>query len=339
LLYMSTAFNEDFTFGDIEFFWGKCHAYLQRIYTKAYKVDTAEAWKDEYIKGQNDFRQLEEEMPTEETEVAIKAWDAKLWPTYQNMENALRSLQWAPGEDAVWHDENAKQNQFLAEMKSDIVVLRWIVKEILRIVNPQNPEYKQTHRKKFGTIPGVIDSLLQATRNPQTLYTRDNLVILVECWKDFYTWTDGTQWHKEFPEWSFMISQFQIFVHEFEMEEIRAKEKEHIDREQSGDFNDLKAQFQAGRGITDTDRVYTSSRINGILDEIIGIQKELKGMQEKMTTTTSSIEDLQGRVKELERPWYERRPKKKVGSGSGERMVDLLEDLEKLSCSEKLEED
>jgi hypothetical protein len=28
-------------------------------------------------------------------------------------------------------------------MKEDIVVLRWIVKEILRIVNPQNPEYKQ----------------------------------------------------------------------------------------------------------------------------------------------------------------------------------------------------
>jgi hypothetical protein len=140
---MSTAFNEDFTFADIEFFWGKCHEYLQRIYTKAYKVDTANSWKDEYIKGQNDFRQLEKEMPTEETEVAVKACDAKLWPTYQNMENALRSLQWAPGEDALWHDENTKQNQFLTEMKSDIIVFRWIVKEILRIVNPQNPEYKQ----------------------------------------------------------------------------------------------------------------------------------------------------------------------------------------------------
>ena len=27
-------------------------------------------------------------------------------------------------------------------MKDDIFVLRWIMKEILRIVNPQNPEYK-----------------------------------------------------------------------------------------------------------------------------------------------------------------------------------------------------
>jgi hypothetical protein len=97
---MSTAFNEDFTFADIEFFWGKCHEYLQRIYTRDYRVDTAEAWKDEYIKGLNDFRELEEEMRTEETEVALKDWEAKLWPTYQNMENALRSLQWAPGEDA-----------------------------------------------------------------------------------------------------------------------------------------------------------------------------------------------------------------------------------------------
>jgi hypothetical protein len=140
---MPIDFNEDFNFTDTEFFREKCREYLQRIYTRAYKVDTAQSWKDEYIKGQNDFRQLEKEMPTEETE--LKAFEAKLWPTYQNMENALRGLQWGPDKDTFkeWDAENKKQNQFLAEMKSDIIVLRWIVKEILRIVNPQNPEYKQ----------------------------------------------------------------------------------------------------------------------------------------------------------------------------------------------------
>jgi hypothetical protein len=50
-------------------------------------------------------------------------------------------------------------------------------------------------------------------------------------------------------------------------------------------------------------------------------------------------EDLQGRVKELERPWWSRRGKNKDVGGSGERMDVLLEDLEKLSCSEKREED
>jgi hypothetical protein len=136
-----------FTFADIEFFWNKCHDYLERIYTKTYNEDTAQAWKDQYIQGQNEFRQLDEESPTEETEVTLKAWEAKLWPTYKNMEDALRNLQWAPDKDAFmkWDAENNKQNQFLAEMKADIVILRWIVKEILRIVNPQNPEYKQWH--------------------------------------------------------------------------------------------------------------------------------------------------------------------------------------------------
>jgi polyhydroxyalkanoate synthesis regulator phasin len=163
------------------------------------------------------------------------------------------------------------------------------------------------------------------TKKPTTLYTPNNLRLLVKCWNDFCTWTDGFDWRKEFPEWSFMISQFKVFVNEIVMKEM----------------------MTAGN----TDRVFNAKTINGILNEMKGIQEELKGVQKKMqdmegkmTTTTSSIEDLQGRVKELERPWYERRPKNKVGrlsyqvgSGSGERMVDLLEDLEKLSCSEKLE--
>jgi hypothetical protein len=140
---MST-FDDDFTFADIDFFREKCHDYLKRIYTKTYKEDTAQTWKVHYIEGQNQFRQLEAELPTEETEVALKAWEAKLWPTYKNMEDALRNLQWTPDKDAFreCQVENTKQNQFLAEIKDDIFVLRWIMKEILRIVNPQNPEYK-----------------------------------------------------------------------------------------------------------------------------------------------------------------------------------------------------
>jgi hypothetical protein len=136
-----SAFDDDFTFADIDFFREKCHDYLKRIYTKTYNEDTAQAWKDQYIKGQNEFRQLEGELPTEETEVALKAWEAKLWPTYKNMEDPLRNLQWAPDKDAFmeWQVENDKQNQFLAEMKDDIFVLRWIMKEILRIVN-ESPE-------------------------------------------------------------------------------------------------------------------------------------------------------------------------------------------------------
>jgi hypothetical protein len=148
-------------------------------------------------------------------------------------------------------------------------------------------------RNNLEGIPRVIDDFMTATRNPTTLYTRDNLVLLVKCWNDFCTWTYGYRvCHKAFPEWSFMISQFQIFVNEFEMKEIRAKEKEHI-----------------------------------------------QDMETKMTTTKSSIEDLQGRVKKLEKSWWPWSAKNKGGSGSGERMVDLLGDLEKLSCSEKREED
>jgi hypothetical protein len=50
------------------------------------------------------------------------------------------------------------------------------------------------------------------------LFTRDNLEILMQCWKDFVMCTKGTDyWNKEFPEWSFMISQFQIFINEYEI--------------------------------------------------------------------------------------------------------------------------
>jgi hypothetical protein len=169
-------------------------------------------------------------------------------------------------------------------------------------------------KEKLGNLPAVIDRLIGGTANPKTLYTRDNLVLLVKCWNDFCMWTLGTQyWHKEFPEWSFMISQFQVFVNQSVV-------------------NQMMTQGTA-------DKIYNSQTINGILGEIAGVEKKMKGMEANITTTTSSIQDLQGRVKELERPWYSRSGKNKARSGSGERMVDLLEDLEKLSCSEKREED
>jgi hypothetical protein len=174
--------------------------------------------------------------------------------------------------------------------KDTVTRFKWRIMEYLG-----NKDIPAEQLTLFGKIPGVMDSLLPETGNPKTLYTRDNLVLLATCWNDFYTWTRGNRWYREFPEWSFMISQFQIFVNEFEMKEIRAKENET-----TSSIDDLGA---------------------------------------KMTTTTSSIEDLQGRVKELERPLWKKIINTKNRSGSGERMVDLLEDLEKLSCSEKREED
>ena len=139
--YMLTTFDEDFTLADLDFFWGKCHDYLERIYTKTYNADTAEEWKAEYIKGQAQFKNLEKELLTVKTEDEINAWEARLQPTYKEMENALRQLQWGPDFDK-WQSENTKQNQFLAYIKDDIYVCKRIVQEILRIVNPHNPKYK-----------------------------------------------------------------------------------------------------------------------------------------------------------------------------------------------------
>ncbi len=156
----------------------------------------------------------------------------------------------------------------------------------------ENVGIEEADREKLEIIPRVMDDFFKI-RTPTTLYTRDNLVLLVKCWRDFCAWTDGVRyWNKEFPEWAFMIAQFQIFVNEFEMKEMMKTGNSSID--------DLGT---------------------------------------KITTTTSSIEDIQGRVKKLEQPWWSRRGKYKDGSGSGERMVVLLRDLEKLSCSEKREED
>ncbi len=195
----------------------------------------------------------------------------------------------------------------------------------------EKEDIQEEDRKKLGTIPGVMDNFINATGNPTILYTRDNLVLLVKCWKDFYTWTHGTRyWHKEFPEWSFMISQFQVFVNEYEIKEMM-KDK-NITRA-------FLSVIQEGmKGIQEKMR-FVDADIEIIKGNMTTTASSIKDLGAKMTTTTSSIEDLQGRVKKLEKPWWPRRAKNKDGSGSGERMVDLLEDLEKLSCSEKREED
>jgi hypothetical protein len=214
--------------------------------------------------------------------------------------------------------------------KDTAIRFKWKVLDYLK-----KEDIQEQDRKKIERIRDVMSGFIQDTKKPSTLYTQDNLVLLVKCWEDFCAWTDGVDhWHKEFPEWSFMISQFQVFVNQSVV-------------------NQMMMQGTA-------DKIYNSQTINGILGEIAGIKEELKGVEKKMkgmeanittttssiedlgvkmTTTTSSIKNLEGRVKELERPWYSRSGKKKAGSGSGERMVDLLEDLEKLSCSEKREED
>jgi hypothetical protein len=154
-------------------------------------------------------------------------------------------------------------------------------------------DIQEEDRKKLEGIPRVIDDFIKVPRNPTTLYTRDNLVQLVECWNVFSSWTYGTRyWNKEFPEWSFMITQFQIFVNEFEKKEMRPEEKEHIDTE----LNVLKGQIDVILSVANTDRVHTSSTIKGILEEMKGIQEQLKGVQEKMqgmdVKTTTSIDDL-----------------------------------------------
>ncbi len=156
-------------------------------------------------------------------------------------------------------------------------------------------------------------------------------MLLVKCWVDFCAWTHGVgYWHKEFPEWSFMISQFQIFVNEYEIKEMMK------DKNITRAF--LNVIQEGMNGIQEKMR-FVDAGIEIIEGNMTTMASSIKDLGAKMTTTTSSIEDLQGRVKKLEQSWCPRRAKNKDGSGSGERMVVLLGDLEKLSCSEKREED
>jgi hypothetical protein len=197
-----------------------------------------------------------------------------------------------------------------------------------------NENIQEEARNKIVKIPGVLDSFIVATARPNLLYTRDNLDSLVKCWVDFCALTHGVEyWRKEFPEWSSMISQFQIFLNEYQIKEIMHDNKitkVFLTVVQEG----MKDIQEGKKNIQDI-----KEGMKNIQERMVFVDADIKNIKGEMTATTSSIKDLQGRVRELERPWYSRSGKKKAGSVSGERMVDLLEDLEKLSCSEKREED
>lgn len=140
---MSVDFNDDFDATDMDFFYNKCLEYLKRISEKPYVEGTAETWSYQFTKFQNEYKQLETKLVTaKETEDTLVAWQDQLWPTYKEMEDTLRQLQWENGNLDAWQLENQKQNQFLFELKDDIYVLQWIAKEMLRILNPRNSKYR-----------------------------------------------------------------------------------------------------------------------------------------------------------------------------------------------------
>jgi hypothetical protein len=195
-----------------------------------------------------------------------------------------------------------------------------------------NENIQEEARNKILKIPGVLHNFI--VTKPNFLYTRDNLDSLVKCWVDFCAWTHGVEyWRKEFPEWSSMISQFQIFLNEYQIKEIindNKITKAFLTVVQDG----LKDIQEGKKNIQDI-----KEGMKNIQEKMVFVDADIKNIKGEMTATTSSIKDLQGRVKELERPLWKKIIKTKNRSASGERIVDLLEDLEKLSCSEKLEED
>jgi hypothetical protein len=86
-------------------------------------------------------------------------------------------------------------------------------------------EMEEAAKKKLGIVNDNMNSLITEIKRPARLFTQNNLMLLVECWNECAMWTKGTDYlHYVFPEWSFMISQFQIFVLEYEMKEMR----EHV---------------------------------------------------------------------------------------------------------------
>jgi hypothetical protein len=195
-----------------------------------------------------------------------------------------------------------------------------------------NENIQEETRNKIVKIPGVLHNFIVTKSN--FLYTRDNLDSLVKCWVDFCECTHGVEyWRREFPEWSSMISQFQIFVNEYQIKEIMNDNK--ITKAFLTVVQEGLKDIQAGKKNIEM----IEEGINKMQGTMVFVDTDIKNIKREITTTTSSIQDLQGRVKELERPLWKKIIKTKNRSGSGERMVDLLEDLEKLSCSEKLEED
>jgi hypothetical protein len=61
---------------------------------------------------------------------------------------------------------------------------------------------------------GLLNTLIkEAQLSPRDTFTYENLERLIESWNNFLRGTKGSDyWHKEFPEWSFMITQFQILI-------------------------------------------------------------------------------------------------------------------------------
>jgi hypothetical protein len=69
-------------------------------------------------------------------------------------------------------------------------------------------------KRKLECDLGLLNTLIKkAQLSPRNTFTYDNLERLIESWNNFLMSTKGSQyWHKEFPEWSFMITQFQILI-------------------------------------------------------------------------------------------------------------------------------
>jgi hypothetical protein len=219
------------------------------------------------------------------------------------------------------------ENSMVELWKETVTTFQKHVQNVL-----DNENIQEEARNKLVKILGLLDSFIVA--KPNYLFVQDNLDSLVKCWVDFCAWTHGVEyWRKEFPEWSSMISQFQIFVNEYQIKKIMDDNKitkTFLMTVQEG----LKDIQEGKKNIQDI-----KEGMKNIQERMVFVDADIKNIKGEMTATTSSIKDLQGRVRELERPWYSRSGKKKAGSGSGERMVDLLEDLEKLSCNEKGEKD
>jgi hypothetical protein len=100
----------------------------------------------------------------------------------------------------------------------------WRFLRLIRDYEEKNT-VSETIKSKLQKVKEDMEKLKSGTKSPKKLFTSDNLSLLIKCWDELNMCTLGTDyWHGVFPEWSFMISQFQIFVLEYQMEEMR----EHV---------------------------------------------------------------------------------------------------------------
>ncbi len=102
-------------------------------------------------------------------------------------------------------------------LMSDQIVLLWIdtATEFSSLIQSiLQTSLSEKSIKKLNSVQTVIDEMIkQAEKHPRKTFTHDNLQCLIECWDNFKMCTKGSQyWHKEFPEWSFMITQFHILT-------------------------------------------------------------------------------------------------------------------------------